>query len=431
MTLMGWTSNSAWPRKMLDMDLEFEAGGWTTLRELHAAKPGHTRLQSPFRDSESGAAFYDTLGDRRPFIHDVGTGETHVLRHDRNPSMLEIAYDLLVDEHRPVLANDARTAIMNADGEWVHAKDLSVDQDTLDLLAEARNAPRDDRGDLKEYALLTQAPRWQKAAFKTLAVRLPVAGDGDAGNAAGTDTRRLLAALVKHPVHGEGAECRDWAGSTRALGTWCHYMAVLKPGEPVRFGSKDAMGIIDERGFRIALRPELAGQVSKQQHPEIAGWSTSKLTKRCEAAGIMDSWSNIFDPKRGDPVDKRGRWTVLTAEFVASLDLSTDHVTNADVDVARARAAGDLGRRAASSAGRGYFKHNVVTPFPGRSNPERAGPKSDPPAQEGTGDAEIDPPGQNEPTCAHCGKPVEPGDAVEVRGGAVVHHRCVEEWLLS
>jgi hypothetical protein len=64
----------------LSMDLEVETErGWTTVGELHARGAGHTRLQSPFRDSTSWAAYYGTHKNGSPFIFDTGTNTKYVL----------------------------------------------------------------------------------------------------------------------------------------------------------------------------------------------------------------------------------------------------------------------------------------------------------------------------------------------------------------
>ena len=64
----------------LRMDLEVETErGWTTVGELHEQGAGHTRIQSPFRDSSSWAAYYSVHSDGSPFIHDTGTSTKFVL----------------------------------------------------------------------------------------------------------------------------------------------------------------------------------------------------------------------------------------------------------------------------------------------------------------------------------------------------------------
>ena len=64
----------------LSMDLEVETErGWTTVGELHAQGAGHTRMQSPFRDSTSWAAYYGTHRNGSPFIYDTGINTKYVL----------------------------------------------------------------------------------------------------------------------------------------------------------------------------------------------------------------------------------------------------------------------------------------------------------------------------------------------------------------
>jgi P4 family phage/plasmid primase-like protien len=64
----------------LDTELETESDGNLTVRELLArGDTGKVRCQTPFRQSESFAAFFNVGKDGRPFVFDVGTGITHWL----------------------------------------------------------------------------------------------------------------------------------------------------------------------------------------------------------------------------------------------------------------------------------------------------------------------------------------------------------------
>lgn len=66
--------------KTLSLDLEIETKeGWTTVGELHAKGADHTRCQSPFRESDSWAAYYGVHLDGSPFIFDSGTNTKYVL----------------------------------------------------------------------------------------------------------------------------------------------------------------------------------------------------------------------------------------------------------------------------------------------------------------------------------------------------------------
>ena len=64
----------------LDTELETQKGGILTVRQLvERGTTGKIRCQTPFRASESWAAFYNVNPDGIPFVHDVGTGTTHWL----------------------------------------------------------------------------------------------------------------------------------------------------------------------------------------------------------------------------------------------------------------------------------------------------------------------------------------------------------------
>jgi hypothetical protein len=67
----------------LTLDLEVETlSGWTTVRTLIESGVEHMRLQSPFRDSSSWAAFFSALGGS-PFIFDMGDRTKHVLDSEK------------------------------------------------------------------------------------------------------------------------------------------------------------------------------------------------------------------------------------------------------------------------------------------------------------------------------------------------------------
>jgi putative DNA primase/helicase len=64
----------------LETEIDTEDHGWMTVRQIIAdGITGKIRCQTPFRDSDSYAAFMSVKADGTPFIHDVGTGITHWL----------------------------------------------------------------------------------------------------------------------------------------------------------------------------------------------------------------------------------------------------------------------------------------------------------------------------------------------------------------
>jgi hypothetical protein len=343
----------------LEWDTELETeGGWKTVRELHQAGAGHTRCQSPFRDSYSWAAYYNIHGDGSPFVFDSGTSEKYTLRRDRNPTMCELLYEWLVEHYEPSRANAVGDAFYSETRKtWIRQSEIKVPNEILPRLAEGRDAPEDKDGSVKMYAVATQARTWLGFAFGDLIPALPQDDDDDAPTAAraaaAAEFKQQLAALLKYMVYGEGADCAAWAGSKRALGTWIHWVTLNAPGSDKRrrFGSYDAIGIIDPDGFRIAMRPSLAGQVSKTAHPEIAAMTESKFSKRCAKASIrFDARDNIFEE------GKRERWTVLSPEFIASLDLAIDHTdTPGEASRRSAEAMQRACKEHGSSAGKGYF----------------------------------------------------------------------------
>ncbi len=274
----------------------------------------------------------------------------HLLRRDRNPTMRELLREWQVEYYDPSRANAVGDAFYSESRRaWVKQNEIKLPSEVLPRLAEACDAPDDKNGEVKMYAVATQARTWLGFAFGELIQALPADDDDHAPEAAraamAAELRHQVGALLKHMVFGEGAHCTPWAGNRRALGTWVHWVALCAPGQWKRFGSHDVQGRIDGDGFRIALKPSLAGQVAKSQHPEIAAMSEPKFSKRCDRAGIRaNDRDNILNG-----ADGRSRWTILTAEFVASLDLALDHGEVASDDETAGQVAG--------SEGKGFFKN--------------------------------------------------------------------------
>jgi len=82
--------------KTLSLDLEIETKeGWTTVGELHARGAGHTRCQSPFRESESWAAYYGVHTDGSPFIFDSGSHTKYVLPGSKSygDALFDLSHD--------------------------------------------------------------------------------------------------------------------------------------------------------------------------------------------------------------------------------------------------------------------------------------------------------------------------------------------------
>ena len=83
----------------LSMDLDVEAAaGATTVGEFAASDDQHLRIQSPYRDSSSWAAYLGRHKDGSPFLFDSGTGEKHVLDDEAKLAAAKALLDRLRDE---------------------------------------------------------------------------------------------------------------------------------------------------------------------------------------------------------------------------------------------------------------------------------------------------------------------------------------------
>ena len=106
----------------LDTELETEKDGVLTVRQLvERGTTGKIRCQSPFRASESWAAFYNTNADGIPFVHDVGTSTTHWLNEFEAEDVKIIPAQIVVKQLIPKVKEDAATAL-----EEIPAKALAT-----------------------------------------------------------------------------------------------------------------------------------------------------------------------------------------------------------------------------------------------------------------------------------------------------------------
>ena len=97
---------------MLGTEIETQYDGVRTVRELVVAgQHSKLRCQSPFRDSESWAAFYNTNEDGKPFVHDVGTGTTHWLNAVEAEGVKLIRASAVVDHLIPGIKEDSAAAL--------------------------------------------------------------------------------------------------------------------------------------------------------------------------------------------------------------------------------------------------------------------------------------------------------------------------------
>jgi putative DNA primase/helicase len=81
------------PTLSLSLEVETERG-WLTIKQLVDQAVEHTRCQSPFRESTSWAAYYNTHADGTPFLFDSGTNTKYVLPDEQTGDAI---YDLSHD----------------------------------------------------------------------------------------------------------------------------------------------------------------------------------------------------------------------------------------------------------------------------------------------------------------------------------------------
>lgn len=98
----------------LDTEIEIasEKDGVLTVRQLvERGNTGKIRCQTPFRASESWAAFYNINADGIPFVHDVGTSTTHWLSEFEAEEVKIIPAQAVVKQLIPKVKEDAAAVL--------------------------------------------------------------------------------------------------------------------------------------------------------------------------------------------------------------------------------------------------------------------------------------------------------------------------------
>lgn len=96
----------------LNTELETKDFGWISVRELiQQGIRTETRCQSPFRASESWAAFYNANDAGFPFVYDHGTGITHWLDESEAEEVKVIPATAVVEELIPKVRGDSAAVL--------------------------------------------------------------------------------------------------------------------------------------------------------------------------------------------------------------------------------------------------------------------------------------------------------------------------------
>ena len=328
----------------LTMDLELETdNGRTTVRELHQRGAGHTRCQSPYRDSTSWAAYYGVHSDGAPFIYDTGTHEKHVLQ----ALGLKHAWEIIRDWYQETY----QAQHVCRDGQiysevWgkISFHKIRSTPEVIERLLLACDAPRDKEGVMVRWNMLPgHFSTWKEAAWGAWVADLPYEGDVTSETSA-DDFKLVVANLMAWPLS------MNFGGEmvTASLGAWARAFATLTVGEWVRVRDLPLWGKLTLEGIlQIAFRPELAAR-ARAIAPEIKILSPNNLTRLCRAHQIGDDNDNRFGQGDG----RRLRVTVLSVAFVQELNISDIRITSH------------------SQALAAYFKdeEEEVTSYPGSGN---------------------------------------------------------------
>lgn len=96
----------------LNTEIETKDHGALSIREIiERGLVGKMRCQSPFRDSSSYAAFYDTNAEGLPFVYDVGTGVTHWVNPFEAEEVKLVKANGIIDKLIGVVKDDSSAAL--------------------------------------------------------------------------------------------------------------------------------------------------------------------------------------------------------------------------------------------------------------------------------------------------------------------------------
>lgn len=95
----------------LDTEIEAEDGTKTVLERFEAGLPAKLRCQTPFRASESWAAFLSASKDGMPFVYDVGTGITHWLNDAEQNKLYLARASAVIDKALPAVKADGAAVL--------------------------------------------------------------------------------------------------------------------------------------------------------------------------------------------------------------------------------------------------------------------------------------------------------------------------------
>lgn len=261
----------------LSMDTELEtADGWLSVASLLASGEQHVRCQSPFRTSDSWAAFFGRHQDGTPFIYDSGTGEKHVLRREGLREAWDVIHDWWRRTYDPrfIRRDQFYSGTLH---RMLRPAQVAPTPDVIKALAFAREAPKDKLGRVRVDQLPAVFSAWRAVAWGQIQLGLPEEEDYAGESSAGEELKVHLVNLLGSMVTVDWAEQQPLRAS---LAAWAHRFAALKKGSWVAVRDYAIWGRVGDDGrFEVAIKPHLASQV--RGHLEIAAMSQDVLTRRC------------------------------------------------------------------------------------------------------------------------------------------------------
>ena len=285
-------------------------GGPSTIKQLHDAKTQHARLQSPYRESTSWAAFYGVHRDGSPFVFDMGDGVKHVLHTEDLARCWAIIRDW-VQVHYDFQYKIKDGSFYSSTYGVTRITSILPNPEIIEQLVFASDAPRLADGTVSWGQLPKAFATWIKVACGALAGELPYEDEIDAV----CETSREDWGVQLTSLLSTMATINPGSGEQRhPIASWALRFAQLHPGHWRQVRALPIWGRTSERGFQIALRPALAASLNTC--PEIKNMSPTKFTRKCKSHCLCAEDNRITVEGRVI------RATILSVEFVSDLDVS-------------------------------------------------------------------------------------------------------------
>ena len=190
--------------------------------------------------------------------------------------------DAWIDRRYDPIFKRGNAAWAAAQSRLILPRDILADDQIIEELKAASNAPVNKQGAVSVNALPAFFITWSRPAFGAKLLQLPTEADCERNDAAPAFRRNvggILTALITTARISRDVEKTLQTPERRSVGAWCAKMT-FGSERWCRLRSYDCWAIRTPEGLNIAIRPALARQVEART-PEIAELSLDELALTC------------------------------------------------------------------------------------------------------------------------------------------------------